>query len=84
MSKRLFMLSKVSLVGLLASGSTITCIDQSYAALYLAWIQVLREFSQDLADHPMRAWLVEDYEADASLVYGSSITTLSGPALTDR
>lgn len=34
---------KVALVGLLASGSTITCLDKPYVAPDLASIQVLRE-----------------------------------------
>lgn len=72
LGKRLFMLStgsrrKVALVALLASGSTVTCIDQPYTALDMASVRVLREFLQDMADHPSRAWVVADYEADAAL-----------------
>lgn len=79
LGKRLFMLSagsrrKVALVGLLASGSALTCLDQPYVALDLASIGVLREFLQDMAEHPSRAWLVADYEADAELPWASVIT----------
>jgi ABC-type transport system involved in cytochrome c biogenesis ATPase subunit len=70
--KPLYMLSagsrrKVALVGLLACGATVTCLDQPYAALDMASIRVLRAFLQDSADHPSRSWVVADYEADASL-----------------
>jgi ABC-type transport system involved in cytochrome c biogenesis ATPase subunit len=70
--KPLYMLSagsrrKVALVGLLACGATVTCLDQPYAALDMASIRVLRGFLQDMADHPSRSWVVADYEADASL-----------------
>lgn len=76
LDKRLFMLStgsrrKVALVGLLASGAAITCLDQPYAALDLASIRVLREFLADMAEHPSRAWVVADYEADPSLPWAS-------------
>lgn len=78
-SKRLFMLStgsrcKVALVGLLASGSAITCINQPYAALDLASIQVLRDFLQDMAEHSARAWLVADYVTDDTLPWHSVVT----------
>ncbi len=80
LGKRLFMLSagsrrKVALVGLLASGATLTCLDQPYAALDLPSVRVIREFLTDMADHPTRAWVVADYEADESLSW-SSVTLL--------
>lgn len=70
--KKLFMLStgsrrKVALVGLLACGATLTCLDQPYAALDLASINVLRSFLHDMAAHSSRSWLVADYEADPLL-----------------
>ncbi len=76
LAKRLFMLStgsrrKVALVGLLASGNAITCLDQPYAALDLASVRVIREFLSDVAEHPSRAWVVADYEADESLQWQS-------------
>lgn len=79
LGKRLFMLSagsrrKVALVGLLASGCALTGLDQPYAALDLASISVLREFLGDMAEHPTRAWVVADYEADAALPWSSVLT----------
>ncbi|WP_137896758.1 ATP-binding cassette domain-containing protein [Ramlibacter sp. 2FC] len=70
--KQLFMLSagsrrKVALVGLLASGATVTCLDQPYAALDQASVRVLRDFLCDMADHATRSWVIADYEADARL-----------------
>jgi ABC-type multidrug transport system ATPase subunit len=72
LGKKLFMLStgsrrKVGLVALLACGAALTCLDQPYVSLDQASIQVVRDFLNDMADHPTRAWLVADYEADPSL-----------------
>ena len=82
LGKRLSMLStgsrrKVALVGLLASGSTITCIDQPYAALDTASGNVLRQFLHDMSDHPGRAWVVADYEADDRLPW-RQVVSLDG------
>ncbi len=79
LDKRLFMLStgsrrKVALVALLASGARITCLDQPYASLDMASVEVLREFLQDMVDHRSRAWVVADYEADPSLPWRSIVT----------
>ena len=70
--KQLFMLStgsrrKVGLVGLLASGASIVCLDQPYAALDAASIQVLRSHLQNQAELADRAWVVADYVADPQL-----------------
>ncbi len=78
LGKRVFMLSagsrrKVALVGLLASGATLTALDQPYAALDMASIGVLREFLTDMAEHESRAWLVADYEADPELPWRSVV-----------
>jgi ABC-type transport system involved in cytochrome c biogenesis ATPase subunit len=72
LGKQLFMLStgsrrKVALVGLLASGATITCLDQPFAALDGPSARVVREFLADMAAHPTRTWVVADYEADGRL-----------------
>jgi ABC-type multidrug transport system ATPase subunit len=77
--KQLFMLStgsrrKVAIVALLACGATTTCLDQPYAALDGASIQVLREFLSDVADHTSRTWVVADYEADKRLPWAQVIT----------
>ena len=78
LGKKLFMLStgsrrKVGLVALLACGATLTCLDQPYVALDQASVQVLRDFLNDMADHPSRAWLVADYEADPAVDWCSRI-----------
>ncbi|WP_324916320.1 ABC transporter ATP-binding protein [Ramlibacter sp.] len=72
LDKRLFMLStgsrrKVALVGLLASGATVTCLDHPFAALDGPSARVVREFLADMADHPSRTWVVADYVADPRL-----------------
>lgn len=71
-AKQLFMLStgsrrKVALVGLLASGRAVTCLDQPFSALDGPSARVVREFLADMADHSSRTWVVADYVADASL-----------------
>ncbi len=78
LGKRLFMLSagsrrKVGLVGLLASSAQVTCLDQPYAALDLASIQVLREFLEDVSQDPGRALVVADYEADPHIEWQNLI-----------
>lgn len=72
LDKKLFMLStgsrrKVALVGLLASGATVTCLDQPFAALDVTSAGVVRAFLAEAADHPTRTWVVADYEADPRL-----------------
>jgi ABC-type multidrug transport system ATPase subunit len=72
LGKKLFMFStgsrrKVALVGLLASGATVTCLDQPFAALDASSARVIRDFLADMADHATRTWVVADYEADARL-----------------
>ncbi len=79
LGKHLFMLStgsrrKVALAGLLASGVTVTCIDQPYVALDMASVRVLREFLSDAAVHPSRTWVVADYEADPGLPWTSVVS----------
>ncbi len=84
LDKRLFMLStgsrrKVALVGLLASGATVTCLDQPFAALDGPSARVIREFLADVADHPTRTWVVADYVADARLPWRRQVA-LDGSA----
>lgn len=72
LGKKLFMLSagsrrKVALVGLLASGATVTCLDQPFAALDASSARVIRDFLADVADQTTRTWVVADYEADPRL-----------------
>lgn len=72
LGKKLSMLStgsrrKVALVGLLASGAKVTCLDQPFAALDAASAGVVRDFLAEAADHATRTWVVADYEADPRL-----------------
>jgi ABC-type transport system involved in cytochrome c biogenesis ATPase subunit len=72
LSKKLYMLStgsrrKVALAGLLACGAAVTCLDQPYAALDRASIEVIRDFLREAAEHSTRTWVVADYEADPNL-----------------
>lgn len=72
LQKKLFMLStgsrrKVALVGLLASGAAVTCLDQPFAALDAGSAGVLRDFLAEAAGHATRTWVVADYEADPRL-----------------
>jgi ATPase subunit of ABC transporter with duplicated ATPase domains len=76
--KALFMLStgsrrKVALVGLLASGVQVTCLDQPFAALDAASANVVRGFLADMAGHASRTWVVADYTADARLPWARTI-----------
>jgi ABC-type transport system involved in cytochrome c biogenesis ATPase subunit len=78
-SKPLFMLSagsrrKVALVGLLACGAQVTCLDQPYVALDLASIEVIRDFLIEVSEHPSRTWVVADYEADSALPWARVIS----------
>jgi ATPase subunit of ABC transporter with duplicated ATPase domains len=78
LGKKLFMLStgsrrKVALIALLSSGAKFVCLDQPFAALDQASIDVLIDFLNDMTENPTRAWLVADYEADHRLLWGSKI-----------
>jgi ABC-type multidrug transport system ATPase subunit len=68
LDKRLNMLSagsrrKVMLVAALASGATVTLLDQPFTALDLGSIAIIQEFLHEAADHPNRTWIVADYTA---------------------
>jgi energy-coupling factor transporter ATP-binding protein EcfA2 len=78
-AKKLFMLStgsrrKVALVGLLACGATVTCLDQPYAALDRASIEVIQDLLREAAEHPTRTWIVADYEADPHLPWSQVVS----------
>ena len=84
LEKQLFMLStgsrrKVGLVGLLASGASMVCLDQPFAALDAASIQALRKHLQSQAHHPVRSWVVADYVADPQLPW-ARVVRLDIPA----
>ena len=83
LDKRLNMLSagsrrKVMVVAALASGATVTLLDQPFAALDLGSIRVIQEFLQEAAEHPSRAWIVADYEAPNDLPL-ASVLNLDAP-----
>jgi ABC-type Mn2+/Zn2+ transport system ATPase subunit len=70
--KQLFMLStgsrrKVAIAGALASGATVTLLDQPFVSLDAVSIQAVLDFLQDMSTHPTRAWVVADYTAPAGV-----------------
>jgi ABC-type multidrug transport system ATPase subunit len=70
--KPLYMLStgsrrKVMLIAALASGATVTLLDQPFASLDQASIRVIKDFLHENAEHSDRAWIVADYEVPADL-----------------
>jgi ABC-type multidrug transport system ATPase subunit len=74
--KRLNMLStgsrrKVMVLAGLASGAAVTLLDQPFAALDWVSIRLIKEFLQEAAEHPSRAWIVADYEAPHDLPLAS-------------
>ncbi len=77
--KRLNMLSagsrrKVMVMAALASGATVTLLDQPFAALDLASIHIIKDFLHEAAEHPSRAWIVADYEAPHDLPLASVLS----------
>lgn len=79
LDKRLNMLStgsrrKAMVLAALASGATVTLLDQPFAALDLASIRILKEFLNEAAEHPSRAWIVADYEAPSDVPLASVLT----------
>ena len=64
---------KVGLVVLLASGATVTCLDQPFGALDRPSIDVLRRFFEDAAPNSQRAWVIADYEADPHISWQHTI-----------
>lgn len=83
LDKRLNMLSagsrrKAMVVAALASGTTVTLLDQPFAALDLASIRILKEFLSEAAEHPTRTWIVADYEAPSDVPW-ASVLTLDAP-----
>jgi len=74
--KQLHMLSagsrrKVMVIAALASGATVTLLDQPFAALDFGSIRIIKEFLQEAAEHPSRAWIVADYTAPADVPLAS-------------
>lgn len=76
LDKRLNMLStgsrrKVGIVAALASGATVTLLDQPFVSLDQTSIRNLQSFLAKLCQHPNRAWLIADYEKPAHLPLAS-------------
>lgn len=72
LEKRLNMLStgsrrKVMVIAALASGATVTLLDQPFAALDLASIHIIKEYLHEAAEHPSRAWIVADYTTPSDM-----------------
>ena len=85
LAKKLLMLStgsrrKVALVALLASGATVTCLDQPFAALDAASAGVVRDYLAGVAEHTTRTWVVADHEADPRLRWRRVIVLPPGGA----
>jgi ABC-type transport system involved in cytochrome bd biosynthesis fused ATPase/permease subunit len=78
MDKPLYMLSagsrrKVGLVGLLSANTTLTLLDQPFAALDQRSINVLLEVLQEAAASSTRAWVIADYSAHPQLPWAQVI-----------
>ncbi len=76
LDKRLNMLSagsrrKVMVAAALASGATVTLLDQPFVALDLLSIRVIHEFLEEATEHTSRAWIVTDYETPQHLPLAS-------------
>lgn len=62
---------KVGLIAALASGATVTLLDQPFVSLDQASIRSLQIFLNQLGQNPHRAWLIADYEKPAYLPMAS-------------
>ena len=76
LDKRLHMLSagsrrKVMVIAALASGATVTLLDQPFTALDLGSIRVIHAFLHEAAEHTSRAWIVADYTAPSDIPLAS-------------
>ena len=74
--KPLFMLStgsrrKVMLVAALASGASVTLLDQPFVSLDAVSVRVIQDFLAEAAGHPSRTWIVADYEVPEGLAPAS-------------
>mgnify|MGYP006168950531 CR=1 FL=1 len=71
-NKPLYMLStgsrrKVMIVAALASGATVTLLDQPFVSLDQHSVKTIKAFLREAAEAPDRAWIVADYEAPNDL-----------------
>jgi ABC-type multidrug transport system ATPase subunit len=62
---------KVMLIAALASGASVTLLDQPFVSLDQASIQVIKAFLHDASSVRDRAWIVADYEAPDDLPVAS-------------
>ena len=74
--KPLFMLStgsrrKVMLVAALASGASVTLLDQPFVSLDHVSVRVIKDFLSEAAAHTSHAWIVADYEVPEDLTPAS-------------
>lgn len=74
--KQLHMLSagsrrKVMVIAALASGATVTLLDQPFAALDFGSIRTIKDFLHEAAEHLSRAWIVADYTVPNDLPLAS-------------
>ena len=74
--KPLFMLStgsrrKVMLVAALASGASMTLLDQPFVSLDQVSVRVIKDFLAEASAHTSRAWIVADYEVPQDLTPNS-------------
>ena len=58
---------KVTLIAALASGATVTLLDQPFAALDTVSVQLVLDFLHEASEHTQRAWIVADYEVPHDL-----------------
>lgn len=78
LAKPMYMLStgsrrKVWLTAAFASGTSLTLIDQPFAALDAPSIRFLRGLLQEAAAHPARAWVLADHEAPEGVLLKQTI-----------
>jgi ABC-type multidrug transport system ATPase subunit len=64
---------KVWLTAALASGATLTLLDEPFAALDKASIRSILALLQECAQHTHRAWVVADYEAPPDVALALTI-----------
>jgi ABC-type multidrug transport system ATPase subunit len=82
--KSLYMLStgtkrKVYLAGAFASGAAVTLLDEPFAALDKASIDVVLEVLQEASTHASRSWVVADYVAPRGVLVAHTIVLTGMP-----
>jgi energy-coupling factor transporter ATP-binding protein EcfA2 len=64
---------KIFLAAAFASGAAVTLLDEPFAALDKASINMMLELLQEAASHRSRAWVVADYVAPHGVALAASI-----------